>query len=111
MTSGVNLSCTVDRVPVQGVSSTIGSPYRVGPQLFAYTVAQTDNLLANYFGLSCIADGTTVSPAAEDGVYLMLAPLPAGSHVIHLTVPGFLDITYNLTVAPVSAVSASTQAE
>jgi hypothetical protein len=97
---GVNLSCTIDGVPVQGVSSAIGSPYLVGPQVFSYTVAQTDNILANYFGLSCIADGTTVAPAAEDGVYLMLAPLSPGHHVIHFIVPGFLDITYNLAVVP-----------
>jgi hypothetical protein len=66
--------------------------------VFSYTLAPTDNILTNHFGLSCIADGTTVSLAAEDGVYLMLAPLSAGKHTIHFTVQGFLDITYELTV-------------
>ncbi len=91
-------TCTIDGVPVQGIANAAESPYRVGPQVFGYTLAETDNILANYFGLSCIADGTMVSPAAEDGVYLMLAPLSAGHHTIHFTVSGFLDITYELTV-------------
>jgi hypothetical protein len=98
------ITCTIDGVPVQSVSNAAESPYRVGPQVFSYTLAPTDNILTNYFGplfgvdLSCIADGTTVSPAAEDGVYLMLAPLSAGQHTIHFTVAGFLDIIYELTV-------------
>jgi hypothetical protein len=94
------IACTFDGVPVRGVSNAVESPYRVGAQVFSYTLAPTDNILANYppFGLSCIANGTTVSPAAEDGVYLMLAPLSAGKHTIHFTVEGFLDITYDLTV-------------
>jgi hypothetical protein len=29
----------------------------------------------------------------------MLAPLSAGSHTIHFTVEGLLDITYKITVA------------
>ena len=67
--------------------------------MFSYTLAPTDNILANFFGLTCIPDGTTVSPAAEDGVYLMLAPLSAGNHTIHFTVENLgLDITYKLTV-------------
>jgi len=40
----------------------------------------------------------TVTPAVEDGVYLLLAPLSAGQHTIHFTVAGFLDITYHLNV-------------
>ncbi len=92
------VACTIDGVPVRGLSPAADSAYRVGVQVFSYTLAQMDNLLASYFGLDCIADGTTVAPAAEDGVYLMVAPLSAGQHVIHFTVEGFLDITYDLTV-------------
>jgi hypothetical protein len=92
------IACTIDGVPVRGIDiSAVESPYRVGAQVFSYTLAPTDNILANYYGLSCIADGTTVYPAVEDGVYLMLAPLSAGRHTIHFTVEG-LDITYDLTV-------------
>src|SRR5207302_2056669 len=74
------------------------SPYRVGPQVFSYTLASTDNIIANHFGLACIPNGTTVAGAAEDGVYLLLAPLSAGQHTIrftaHFSGGGSLDITY-----------------
>jgi hypothetical protein len=92
------LTCTIDEKSVKGLDPAITSPYRVGPQVFTYTLAEQDNILAGYFGMTCIADGTTVYPAAGDGVYLMVAPLSAGQHTIHFTVPGFLDITYELTV-------------
>jgi hypothetical protein len=97
-------ACTIDGRPVKGVEVPATSPYRVGAQVFSYILAHQDNLLANYLGpqfsvdLTCIADGTTVSPVAEDGVYLMLAPLSAGHHTIHFTVEGGLDVTYELTV-------------
>jgi len=92
------MSCTIDGVRVKGLGDSITSPYRVGPQVFSYTLASTDNILANYFGAKCIPNGITVTPAVEDGVYLLLAPLSAGQHTIHFTVKGFLDITYHLTV-------------
>ncbi len=98
------VTCTIDGVPVQGVASTVGSAYRVGPQVFSYTLASTDNILANGIGplfsvdLTCIPNGTTVAPAAEDGVYLMVAPLSAGHHAIHFSVAGFIEVTYSVTV-------------
>ncbi len=104
MTGASGLTCTIDGVPVEGLNPAATSVYRVGAQLFSYTLAQTDNLIANYLGpvfgvdLTCIADGTTVAPAAEDGVFLMVAPLSAGEHTIHFGVEGYLDITYVLTV-------------
>ncbi len=99
------VSCTIDGRVVLGLDDAVGSPYRVGPQLFSYTLAQRDNIVANGLGplfgvdLSCIADGTTVFPAVEDGLYLMVAPLSAGKHTIRLTVAGFFDITYDITVS------------
>jgi len=92
-------TCTIDGRTVQGLDNPANSPYRVGGQVFSYTLAPTDNILTSFFGAGCIADGTTVSPAAEDGVYLMVAPLSAGKHTIHFTVLGYLDITYRITVA------------
>ena len=92
------VTCTIDGVPVKHVANAATSPYRVGQQVFSYTLAHEDNILANYFGAACIADGTAVAPAAEDGEYLLLSPLSAGHHTIHFTVPGYLDITYKLTV-------------
>jgi hypothetical protein len=46
----------------------------------------------------------TYFPAVDDGVYVMLEPLSAGSHLLHFTgrIPAFnftLDITYYLTVS------------
>lgn len=92
------VACTIDGRPVSGLNPVNTSPYRVGAQVFAYTLAQENNILTAFFGLDCIADGTTVAPAAEDGVFLMVAPLPAGLHTIRFTVEGYLDITYELTV-------------
>jgi hypothetical protein len=99
------VACTIDGKPVKGLDPVATSPYRVGAQIFSYTLAQESNIMANYMGpvvfgvdLSCLTDGMTVSPAAEDGVYLMLAPLSAGRHTIHFTVAGGLEITYELTV-------------
>ena len=96
--SASGMSCTIDGVPIKGLEDSITSPYRVGAQLFSYSLASTDNIFANFFGLACIPDGFTVATAAEDGVYLLLAPLSAGQHTIRFTVAGFLDITYHLTV-------------
>jgi hypothetical protein len=101
-------SCTIDGVPVQGLSDPQSTPYRVQSQAFDYTLASTDNLLAADFGEPCIPDGTTVSPAVSDGVFLMVAPLSVGEHTIRfigvvgpLDSPFFsLDITYHLTVLP-----------
>jgi hypothetical protein len=56
----------------------------------------------NVFG----APAGTYSPGAADGVYLMLAPLSAGQHILHFhadfagTPSGALDVTYVLTVGP-----------
>lgn len=43
----------------------------------------------------------TYGPSIQDGIFLMLAPLRAGQHVIHFTASGFLDVTYQLTVEAV----------
>lgn len=84
--SGV--ACEIDGRPVQNLEA-----YRVESPLFTFGPLPADNLL----GLSA----GTISPSVSDGFFLMLAPLPPGTHSIHFTaaVPGFaLDITYHLTV-------------
>ncbi|SPE60794.1 conserved exported hypothetical protein [Verrucomicrobia bacterium] len=101
-------TCTIDGVPVQGLDDPQHTLYRVQSPAFTYTVAGHSNLLAAAFGEPCIPDGTTVTPAVSDGVFLMVAPLSAGPHTIHFVgVVGpvatpffFKDITYNITVAP-----------
>jgi hypothetical protein len=101
-------TCTIDGVPVQGLDDPQNTLYRVQSPAFTYTVASHNNLLAAAFGEPCIPDGTTVTPAVSDGVFLMLAPLSVGQHTIHsVGVVGpvaspffFKDITYDITVTP-----------
>ena len=104
-------ACTIDGVPVQGLSDPQHTAYRVQSPPFSYTLASHDNLLNNFFAaglFSCNLDGLTVYPAEADGAFLMLAPLSVGQHSIHvLAVVGPLthphsekDITYQLTIAP-----------
>ena len=44
----------------------------------------------------------TYGPSVQDGIYLMLPPLPAGLHEIQFSAAGLhgwgLDVTYHLTV-------------
>ena len=47
--------------------------------------------------------GNVYQPCADDGIYLMLAPLAPGQHTIHFTAQTgtfALDVTYYLTVTP-----------
>ena len=65
--------------------------------------ARTEDNLFEFFGLDAPA-GTT-SPAVDAGVYLLLAPLSVGTHVVHfggtLDLLGFsIDTTFNITVVP-----------
>ena len=77
---------------------------RVRSAVFAITLP-SDNL----FGLPA----GTYSPAVDDGFYATLAPLDVGDHTIHFTAarggcplmgpdPFEVDVTYNLTVVPVT---------
>jgi len=98
------LTCSIDGKPVSGLANQ--APYRV-TTTFSYTLPNDPNNVINYFVLNfcgavlpgCYASGGSVSPAATDGVWLMVAPLDAGKHTIHFSAasPG-LDITYHLTV-------------
>jgi hypothetical protein len=93
------LSVTVDGVSVPDLRK----KFRVQSEVFDITLP-ADNL----FGLPA----GTYSPAIDDGFYVMLRPLGVGSHTVHfqgasagcpLIGGGFsVDVTYNLTVVPVS---------
>lgn len=101
--TGVTLTtCTIDGVPVPGLSNPATSEYLVQAPPFSYTTAPEGNVLAGIFGDACIDGGTFVYPAVADGVYLMLSPLAPGKHTIHTVgqVSTFvdLDITYDITV-------------
>ena len=105
--SGVTeTSCTIDGVAVAGLDDPINTIYHVVSPPFSYTTAEHDNVLAGFFGASCIPGDFTIYPAVGNGVYLMLAPLPPGKHTIHtvavvgpLTAPFVkVDITSEITV-------------
>lgn len=67
--------------------------------MFAITV-KADNILGITGNLPGIPRGT-YGPNGSDGFWLMLTPLPPGTHYIHFASgDGFLDVTYYLTVAP-----------
>ena len=99
-------SCTIDGVAVAGLDDPIHTIYHVVSPPFSYTTAEHDNMLAGFFGASCIPGGFTIYPAVGDGVYLMLAPLSPGKHTVHtLGVVGpvsaplaKVDITSEITV-------------
>ena len=88
MDAATNLSAEVDSISIQDLQL-----YRVQSPIFDLTLP--DN---NIFG----APAGVYTPTAADGIQLMLAPLSAGSHVIHFhtVFPGNdpIDVTYHLTV-------------
>jgi hypothetical protein len=96
------MSATLDGRSVQGLSRP-DSPYRVQSPVFSYTLP-ADNLPSAAFGTQFA--GTTPPPGAvADGVFLMVSPLPIGTHVIHWegkarppSGPFQQDITYHITV-------------
>lgn len=74
--------------------------FRVQSTAFGFTIPD-DNLF------TAIGEGNFTGgaffPAVDDGVYVMLSPLPAGPHQVHFHgfLPAFdftLDVTYNLMV-------------
>jgi len=98
-------TCTIDGVPVAGLSNPQTTTYLVQSPPFSYTTAECGNFLPVFNGVTCIPGGTTIYPAVTDGVYLMLAPLAPGKHTIHYVGevgPGGIyltqDITYDITV-------------
>jgi len=90
-----NFSAEVDGVPIKGLGASLSaSNYRALSPEFALILGDD-----NVFG----APAGTYAPGAADGVYLMLAPLSRGEHVIHLHADftgtsAVVDVTYFLTV-------------
>jgi hypothetical protein len=111
MNQAANLSCTIDGIPVRGLSDPLTAAFRAPsptPGGFSYRLPGTDNLL-NFLGLACWSnnDGTIIPVDAAiyhpvaDGFYIMVAPLPEGEHTIHAhgALGAFVeDFTYNITV-------------
>jgi hypothetical protein len=115
-----NMTCTIDGVAIGGLTNVMTSAYRVQSPVFSYTCPAVHNILYDLFGAYCYQRNTgipyTNHGAVEDGVFLMIAPLSAGSHVIHTTCaltlnpPYAANFTHYLTVKPVAlTVSGSPQ--
>jgi len=118
--TAANMTCTVDGVAVNGLDDVLTAPYRVQSTVFNYVSPPVHNILHDLFGETCYqnASGTppyTINGAVEDGVFLLIAPLSVGAHVIHTTCafPSFsfvANFTHYLTVEPVAlTVNASAQ--
>jgi len=94
------LHASIDGRPVKNLFA-----YRAAYAPFGYTVPAIDNML-QYFGANAPGSdwpSTFVFPAASDGYWLMLDPLPPGVHVINFggTAKNAIfqiDVTYTITV-------------
>ncbi len=92
-----NLSFTIDGAKIPGLKK----DFRIQSPAFVFTIP--DDNLFNAVGEGPYPGGAYF-PGVDDGVYVMLAPLPVGPHLIHFhgSMPAFnftLDITYHVTVA------------
>jgi hypothetical protein len=103
-----DLSCEIDGQAVKNLKA-----YRCQtPPGEAYMVQIPAGDIWGLVGLTTVGGGAfqpgTYGPTVDDGIYLMLPPLPVGKHTIHFTggleaFGGFhLDVTYHLTVLPPS---------
>ncbi|MCU1238716.1 MAG: hypothetical protein JWP63_6683 [Candidatus Solibacter sp.] len=104
-TEAQDLHASIDGVQVQNLFA-----YRAAYAPFSYTVPATDNMIQFFGGdvpgKGWLPEGSTfVTGAASDGYWLMLEPLPPGSHTIEFGATakngGFqIDIIYRITVVP-----------
>jgi hypothetical protein len=116
-----NLTCTIDGVPVEGLTNVMTTPYRVRAT-FDFTCPAIHNYVHDIESIgneSCYQNTEgipyKVQGAASDGVFLMIAPLSVGQHVIqyenYLTGYGLIqNVTHYITVEPVAlAVTAGSE--
>ncbi|SPE52442.1 exported hypothetical protein [Verrucomicrobia bacterium] len=100
----VQITCTIDGVPVAGLEDPLGTVYYVVSPPFSYTTAEEGTIVAVFEGEPCIPGGLTVYPAEAAGVYLMLSPFSPGKHTIQYFVNGGVygtgGATYDLPVLP-----------
>ena len=74
-----NMIAEVDGVSIKNLNPGLTSPYRTISPVFTYHIP--DNNIYNLFGVHLPAQD--VPGVVADGVYLMVAPLPIGKHIIH----------------------------
>ena len=109
-------TCTVDGMPVSGLSDPQTTGYFTQATPFSYTTALTNSVPGPDYGEPCIPGGTTIGPALTEGVYLMVPPMAAGKHTISFSgIVGpasapylALDLTYKINSQP-PALSAAAQ--
>ena len=92
-----NIEVTVDGRPIKKAMLR-----RVQSEVF-YITLPADNVFLSLGFTPCPA--AVYSPAVDDGYYASVGPLSLGPHTIHFQAQsgGFIeDVTYNLTVVPVS---------
>ncbi len=87
----------IDGNPVNNLDA-----YRVQSPLFVFGPLPENNLL-EFFGLQDTVGATSIS--VDAGVYLFLAPLSVGQHVLHTggtfdDIGVSIDTTFNITVVP-----------
>lgn len=92
-----NLSVTVDGIAIKNLR-------RVKSEVFVVALPKENVFVAPCAPLN-VPPGI-YSPAVDDGFYVLLRPLPVGSHTLHFHAesPGGTlqqDVTYNLSVVPV----------
>jgi len=99
--AATELHASIDGVKLKDLFS-----YRGSSAPFRYTVPTPDNIYT-FLGFHVPGSDwptTTVFPAASDGYFLMVEPLPPGAHTINFggtAQSGFqIDITYDITVVP-----------
>src|SRR5262249_28298732 len=107
----INLSVTIDGV-VNYIDNVTNTPYRVQSPLFNYICPAVHNVMYDVFVRQCYYPNPggppfAINGAVVDGVFLLVAPLPAGQHTIQgsCSLPqfGFIENwTRDLTVLPVS---------
>jgi hypothetical protein len=93
---------SVTKVSVQLDGKAINGALRVQSEAFEAALPED-----NVFVAPCSGDSPEgiYSPAVDDGFYVELGPLTVGSHMLHFQAKArgtVQDITYNLTVVPVS---------
>ena len=100
----------IDAVPLSSVTVKVDgnkAPFRrVQSQVFAVALPN-DNVFDAFCGGPGSVPAGIYSPAVDDGFYATLGPLKPGVHTIHFqamqpTQPLPTDVTYTLTVVPVS---------
>jgi len=67
-------------------------------QSVEFDVTWPDDSLLNAIGEGPFPSGT-YSPVVDDGIYILLPPLSAGSHTLHFQAGSSQNITYHLTVS------------